>query len=122
MSQNYLTYYQLLGVEKTATTEEISKAYKEKAKEYHPDKNDGHQTASKLFQYINDAKEVLLNKQKRKEYDDFISSNYKQINSKDNSSLNQNTSGANIAYIAIGAAVVGLLVGALISGSKGGKS
>ncbi|NLL27700.1 MAG: J domain-containing protein [Bacteroidales bacterium] len=69
MKSNYITYYQLLEIEPTASTEEILKAYKEKAKEYHPDKNGGHHTATKLFQYIQDAKETLIDSQKRIEYD-----------------------------------------------------
>ena len=69
MRSNYLTYYELLGIEPNATKEEIFKAYKAKAKEYHPDKNDGHHTANKLFQYILQAKEILTNPQNRLEYD-----------------------------------------------------
>ena len=69
MNNNYITYYQLLGIEPSANKEDILKAYKEKAKEYHPDKNDGHFTATKLFQYIQEAKEVLIDSQKRLEYD-----------------------------------------------------
>lgn len=69
MKSNYITYYQLLEIEPTACTEDILKTYKEKAKEYHPDKNGGHHATTKLFQYIQDAKETLIDPQKRIEYD-----------------------------------------------------
>ena len=59
----------LLDVETNATTKQILLAYKEKAKMYHPDKNNGHFTANKLFQLINDAKETLTDKTKRLRYD-----------------------------------------------------
>lgn len=59
----------LLDVETNATTKQILFAYKEKAKMYHPDKNNGHFTANKLFQLINDAKETLTDKTKRLRYD-----------------------------------------------------
>jgi len=69
MNNNFLNYYQLLDVATDATTSEIILAYKIKAKTYHPDKNDGHHTAKTLFQFINQAKEVLTNPSKRLAYD-----------------------------------------------------
>lgn len=69
MEQKYLTYYELLGVATNATDLEISAAYKTKAKEYHPDKNNGHSSATKLFQFIQDAKDTLLDPEKRLQYD-----------------------------------------------------
>jgi len=69
MSTDNLNYYKLLEIEPNSSTEEIVKAYKNKAKEYHPDKNNNSPTATKLFQFINDAKDTLTNKVKRLEYD-----------------------------------------------------
>jgi len=61
--------YQILGVETNATTEEISSAYKKMAKLKHPDKNPDDPNASKNFEEINEAKEILLNPEKRQLYD-----------------------------------------------------
>lgn len=66
---NEITYYKILGIEPDATTEEINKAYKEKAKEYHPDKNGGTKAATDMFQYLNLAKDCLSDPDKRLEYD-----------------------------------------------------
>lgn len=64
-----LTYYTLLGVPTNATTEEILKAYRLKAKDYHPDKNGGGQAAHDMFNYLGQAKEWLTDPQKRLQYD-----------------------------------------------------
>lgn len=65
MSTNY---YIILGVTRTATEEEIKKAYRSKAKLYHPDVNKSAK-ANELFQLINEAQDVLLDEQKRAMYD-----------------------------------------------------
>lgn len=63
-------YYKILGVEKTATEEEIKKAYKKLAIKYHPDKNpDNPEEAEKMMTEINEAYGVLGDKDKRAEYD-----------------------------------------------------
>lgn len=64
-----ITFYDLLDVGPTASTDEILKAYKAKAVEYHPDKNDGNPGATRMFQLINEAKEVLSDPEKRAAYD-----------------------------------------------------
>lgn len=62
-------YYQIIGVEINASPEEIKRAYLEKAKEYHPDRNSESPAANAMLTLINEAKEVLLDPTKRKEYD-----------------------------------------------------
>ena len=64
-------YYEVLGVSKTATTEEIKKAYRQKAIQYHPDKNPGDKSAEEKFKEAAEAYEVLGNEDKRKRYDQF---------------------------------------------------
>lgn len=62
-------YYKILGVEKTATKEEISKAFRKLAVKYHPDKNPNNRTAEEKFKEITEANEVLSDPEKRKKYD-----------------------------------------------------
>ena len=65
-------YYEVLGVSKTATDEELKKAYRKLAKKYHPDANpDNKQEAEAKFKELNEAYEVLSDKQKRQNYDMF---------------------------------------------------
>lgn len=62
-------YYKILGIEKSATEEEIKKAYRKKAMQLHPDKNPGDKAAEEKFKEVAEAYEVLGNTNKRKEYD-----------------------------------------------------
>jgi molecular chaperone DnaJ len=64
-------YYEILGVKKDASTEEIKRAYRRLARKYHPDLNPGDRTAEKKFKEINEAYEILSDPKKRAEYDQF---------------------------------------------------
>src|SRR3712207_4642687 len=64
-------YYEVLEVGKTATADEIKKAYRKKAIQYHPDKNPGDKTAEEKFKEAAEAYDVLSNPDKRARYDQF---------------------------------------------------
>src|SRR5579863_6657715 len=62
-------YYATLGVKKTATPEEIRKAFRKAARKYHPDVNPGDKKAEEKFKEISEANDVLSDEKKRKIYD-----------------------------------------------------
>jgi len=62
-------YYEILGVKKTATPEELKKTYRTLAKKFHPDKNKGNKEAENKFKEISEAYAVLSDKEKREQYD-----------------------------------------------------
>lgn len=68
---DYIDYYKILGVDKTASEAEIKKAYRKLARQYHPDLNPNDNEAKKKFQQINEANEVLSDPEKRKKYDQY---------------------------------------------------
>jgi molecular chaperone DnaJ len=69
------TLYDSLGVSKTATADEIKKAYRKLVREYHPDKNPGDAAAEERFKEVQTAYDVLSDPEKRKQYDRFGSAN-----------------------------------------------
>ncbi len=71
MAENKRDYYEVLGVEKNASAEEIKKAYRKSAMKYHPDRNPGDKEAEEKFKEIGEAYEVLSDDQKRSRYDQF---------------------------------------------------
>src|SRR5436853_5432050 len=62
-------YYDILGVKKNATEDEIKKAYRTLAKKFHPDKNKGNKEAENKFKELSEAYAVLSDKEKRQQYD-----------------------------------------------------
>src|SRR4051812_14865722 len=67
---DYKDYYKILGVTKSATQDEIKKAFRKLAVKYHPDKNPGDKKAEEKFKEANEANEVLSDAEKRKKYDE----------------------------------------------------
>jgi curved DNA-binding protein len=69
--QNFRDYYEILGISKDASFEDIKKAYRKLALQYHPDRNQGNEEAAEKFKAINEAKEVLLDETRRAQYDEY---------------------------------------------------
>ena len=71
MAENKRDYYEVLGVEKNASADEIKKAYRKSAMKYHPDRNPGDKAAEEKFKELGEAYEVLSDSDKRAKYDQF---------------------------------------------------
>ena len=67
----FVDYYKLLGIDKTATQKDIKNAFRKLARKYHPDLNPNDKDAKRKFQDINEANEVLSDPEKRKKYDQY---------------------------------------------------
>lgn len=68
---NFVDYYKILGIDKSATTKDIKNAYRKLARKHHPDLNPNDTDAKKNFQLVNEANEVLSDPEKRKKYDEY---------------------------------------------------
>ena len=71
MAENKRDYYEVLGLSKSASADEIKKAYRSLAKKYHPDMNPGDKDAEAKFKEVNEAYAVLSDEEKRQKYDQF---------------------------------------------------
>ena len=71
MAENKRDYYEVLGIQKDASAEEIKKAYRKAALKYHPDRNPGDKEAEEKFKEVGEAYEVLSDEEKRQRYDQF---------------------------------------------------
>jgi curved DNA-binding protein len=71
-------YYKVLGVNKSASDEEIKKAYRKLAMKYHPDKNKGDKSSEEKFKQLSEAYAVLSDKEKRHQYDQFGANGFRQ--------------------------------------------
>lgn len=91
---DYIDYYKILGLSKNATQDDIKKAYRKLARKHHPDLNPNDPEASKMFQQINEANEVLSDPEKRKKYDQY-GKDWKQAEQFEEAKRQQKTSGGN---------------------------
>ena len=67
----FIDYYEILGIQKNASADDIKKAYRKLARKHHPDLNPNDKEAHKKFQQLNEANEVLSDPEKRKKYDQY---------------------------------------------------
>ena len=71
MAENKRDYYEVLGVDKSASADDIKKAYRKLAMKYHPDRNPGDKSAEEKFKEVGEAYEVLSDADKRSRYDSY---------------------------------------------------
>jgi DnaJ-class molecular chaperone len=116
-------FYQILGVSKTATKEEIKKAYRKLAHQYHPDKKDGNE---QKFKEVNEAYTVLSNDQKRAQYDQF-GSGFQGFSGNTGGGQNQGFGGFDFSQFTNGGGAEGFefdlgdIIGSMFGGRGGGS-
>lgn len=93
----FVDYYKILELNKTASSEDIKKAYRKLARKYHPDLNPNDETAKKKFQQINEANEVLSDPEKRKKFDQY-GENWKNSEAYEKASQQQHSQGSKTGY------------------------
>ena len=99
----FVDYYNILGVDKKASPEDIKKAYRKLARKYHPDINPNDDVAKQKFQEINEANEVLTDAEKRKKYDQYgehwkNADSYRQDQARPNRSSNSPFESSDFGY------------------------
>ncbi len=90
----FIDYYKVLGLNKSASQEDIKKAYRKLARQHHPDLNPDDKEAHKRFQQINEANEVLSDPEKRKKYDQY-GENWQHAEQFENAKRSQRTNAGN---------------------------
>lgn len=85
---DFIDYYKILELDKSASVEDIKKAYRKQARKHHPDLNLNDEAAKKKFQQINEANEVLSDPEKRKKYDQY-GENWKNSEAYENAARQQ---------------------------------
>jgi curved DNA-binding protein CbpA len=103
------TYYEVLGVTKNASLDEIKAAYRKLAMRYHPDRNFGDKEAEEIFKEINAAYDVLSDDQKRQAYDAFLEQDYQEWDY-ENSEYESNDNDGNGSRYGCWMSAIGLLV------------
>ena len=93
LNMDFMDYYKILGVPKSAKPEEIKKAFRKLARKHHPDLNPNDKEAEKKFKEINEANEVLSNEADRKKYDEY-GKDWKHADSFEAAKSRQQQSGA----------------------------
>lgn len=83
-----MNYYEILGIDKTASAEEIKKSYRKLAMKYHPDRNPGDKTAEEKIKTINEAYDTLSDPSKKNQYDYSLNHGFNQNYNQSNNNMN----------------------------------